>query len=101
MADHASAPSPAGPLLTTYIAAAMRHATYEIFEEDGTFYGEIPSCPGAWANEKTLERCREVLQEVLEEWMILGLRFKDEMPVIDGFDINPKREEEETSTTPP
>lgn len=84
------------PSLTAYIAAAMRHATYELFQEDGTFYGEIPPCPGVWANEKTLERCREVLQEVLEDWIILGLRLGHEMPVIDGIDINVKREAVET-----
>lgn len=79
------------PSLTSYIGAAMRHATYEIMAEDGTFYGEIPPCQGVWANEKTLERCREVLQEVLEDWIIVRLHRGLEAPVIDAIDINPKR----------
>lgn len=29
------------PMLTRYIQAAMRQATYELLK-DGTFYGEIP-----------------------------------------------------------
>ncbi|MDK2846044.1 MAG: hypothetical protein PWR18_646, partial [Synergistales bacterium] len=54
----------------------------------GTFFGEIPSCPGVWANEKTLEVCRDVLREVLEEWLILKLRDGDLLPKIGGIDLN-------------
>jgi predicted RNase H-like HicB family nuclease len=48
---------------------AMAKAEYKQLS-DGTYYGEIAECPGVWANEKTLEKCRKVLQEVLEEWLI-------------------------------
>jgi hypothetical protein len=41
-------------LLTNYIRAAMRRATYEILP-DGTYYGEIPGFQGVYANEQTLE----------------------------------------------
>ncbi|HPU77926.1 MAG TPA: type II toxin-antitoxin system HicB family antitoxin, partial [Thermosynergistes sp.] len=41
-------------MLTAFAEAAMHEATYKMLE-DGTFFGEIPSCPGVWANEKTLE----------------------------------------------
>jgi hypothetical protein len=41
-------------MLTEYIRAAMRRATYEILS-DGTFYGEIPSSQGVYANAETLE----------------------------------------------
>lgn len=58
------------PILTAFTEAALREAVYKILD-DGTFYGEIPLCAGVWANEKTLEKCREVLHEVLEEWLIL------------------------------
>ncbi len=43
---------------------------------------------GFWANEHTLEECREVLQEVLEEWLLLKLRDKDPLPLIGGIDLN-------------
>jgi hypothetical protein len=55
-----------GWMLTSYIRAAMRQARYEIVEDDGSFYGEIPLIPGVWANAKTLEGCREELESVLE-----------------------------------
>src|ERR1039458_8835252 len=40
-------------------APAMRQVRYEIVEDDGSFYGDIPAIPGVWANDKTLEACRE------------------------------------------
>jgi predicted RNase H-like HicB family nuclease len=56
-------------MLTSYIRAAMRQARYEIVEDDGSFYGQIPAIPGVWANAKTLEACREELESVLEGWV--------------------------------
>jgi predicted RNase H-like HicB family nuclease len=40
-------------MLTDYINAAMKHATYEILA-DRTYYGEIPRFQGVYANAKTL-----------------------------------------------
>ena len=74
-------------ILTAFVETAMHEARYEMLE-DGTFFGEIPSCPGVWANEKTLEVCRDVLREVLEEWLILKLRDGDFIPTIGGIDLN-------------
>jgi predicted RNase H-like HicB family nuclease len=76
------------PMLTDYIKAAMRHAQYEILEDDGTFYGHIPECQGAWANEDTLEACREELRSALEDWLLLGIVLGHPIPVIDGIDLN-------------
>ena len=68
-------------MLTRYIEAAMGKAKYELLE-DGSFYGEIPQCPGVYANARTLEACRSELQEVLEGWIILGLRMGHDIPSI-------------------
>lgn len=76
-------------MLTAYIQAAMRHAHYEILEDDGSFYGEIPELQGVWANAPMLEECREELQSTLEDWIILGLRLGHTLPIVDGLDINP------------
>ncbi len=73
-------------MLTDYIRAAMHRATYEILS-DGTFYGEIPNFQGVYANAETLEDCREQLQEVLEGWIVLGLRLGHALPVVDGIDL--------------
>ena len=50
-------------MLMNYIESAMRHAKYEILNDDKTFYGEIPECKGVYANAKNLEDCRQELQE--------------------------------------
>jgi predicted RNase H-like HicB family nuclease len=68
-------------MLTEYIRAAMRRATYEILS-DGTVYGEISGFQGVYANAETLEACREQLQEVLEGWIVLGLRMGHSLPVV-------------------
>ena len=66
-------------MLTRYICEAMRRARFKSLD-DGTCFGEIPGLAGVWANEPTIEICREVLQEVLEEWLILKIRDNDPIP---------------------
>lgn len=78
-------------MLTTYISAAMRRAHYETLPDSSTYYGSIPDCPGVWAEAKTLEACREELQEVLEDWILLGIRMGHDLPEIDGIDLNATR----------
>jgi len=75
-------------MLTPYIQAAMRLANYEILE-DHTYYGEIPGFQGVWANADSLEGCRDELQSVLEDWLILGLRMGHELPVVGGISLAP------------
>jgi len=58
-------------MLSRYLEAAMRHAHYKILPDDEQYYGEIPECNGVYANADTLEECREQLEEVLEEWILL------------------------------
>lgn len=74
-------------MLTEYIRAAMRHARYEILEDDGTFYGEIPTFDGVWANAETLEACRDELEEVLDGWIVLSLSRNLPLPAVDGIAI--------------
>ena len=74
-------------MLSTYIARAMEHATYEI-TEDGRYFGSIPATPGVWSEAVSLEKCREELREVLEEWIVLALKRGEPLPVIDACDLN-------------
>jgi predicted RNase H-like HicB family nuclease len=73
-------------MLTAYIRAAMQRATYEKLG-GGSYYGEIPGLQGVWADAPTLEACRDELQEVLEDWLLLGLRLGHPLPVIEGIDL--------------
>jgi len=73
-------------MLTAYIQTAMQQARYKILE-DGSYFGEIPDFQGVWASEQTLEDCRRVLQEVLEEWLLLKLRDNEEVPQLRGINL--------------
>lgn len=59
-------------MLTEYIRAAMQKAKYEILE-DKSFYGEIPGFSGLYANESSLEECRNELERTLEDWILLSI----------------------------
>ena len=74
-------------MLTKYIQAAMRHAKYEILEDDGSVYGHSPDLPGAWANASNLEDCREELQEVIEDWIVTSIAAHQPLPVMDGINL--------------
>ncbi len=74
-------------MLTAYIEAAMRKASYEILPDGEGYFGKIDGLDGVWANAETLEACRDELLEVLEEWLLLGLKMGHEIPVVDGIDL--------------
>ncbi len=75
-------------MLIEYINAALRKAHYLILAENEGYYGRIDGLKGIWANGETLESCREELREVLEEWIILGLKMGHQIPIIDNIDLN-------------
>lgn len=64
----------------------MRQAHYEM--EEGMFYGEISGFRGVLAQGRTLEECREELESVLEGWILLGVRLGQELPIVNGIDLN-------------
>ena len=74
-------------MLTQYIHAAMRKAAYGILP-DQSYYGEIDGFKGLYANSPTLDGCREQLQEVLEDWIVIGLRLGHKLPIVDGIKLD-------------
>lgn len=74
-------------MLTAYIKAALRRAHYEILPDDGSFYGEIPGFDGVYANAGTLEECRDLLEEVLEEWLLFRVSRNLALPIVDGIEL--------------
>jgi predicted RNase H-like HicB family nuclease len=78
-------------MLVKYIQSALRQAKYEILEDDGTYYGEIPGFQGVYSNAETLEDCRNLLAEVLEEWIFLHLADNTPLPVVDGIKLSVER----------
>jgi len=75
-------------MLASYLDQAMEIAFYEIMQEEGTFWGEIPGLQGLWARHETLEGCRRELREALSDWIALRLRFGLRIPVVADIDLN-------------
>lgn len=75
-------------LVRKYTRAAMKRASPRKLE-DGTWYADIPGFEGVWANEKTLQDCLNVLDEVLLDWILLKIDHEDrDLPVVEGIDLN-------------
>jgi hypothetical protein len=74
-------------MLTEYIDKAMSKAEYDKLE-DGTYCGKIPECLGTIAFGKTLYQCQNELKCVLEGWLLVKIRHADQLPIIEGIDLN-------------
>jgi predicted RNase H-like HicB family nuclease len=74
-------------MLTAYIRAAMSKARYEILPDDGTYYGEIPSFQGVYANAATLEACRDELESTLEDWILFRVSRNLPLPETGGVKL--------------
>jgi hypothetical protein len=48
-----------------------------------------------WANEDTLEACRDELRSALEDWLLLGVYLRHDIPVLDGIDLNVRLDAEQ------
>ncbi len=73
--------------LSAYLDAAMELARYDKLE-DGTFAGEIPKLKGVIAFGSTLRACEAELRSTLEDWLLVGLRLGQRIPVLAGIDLN-------------
>ena len=76
-------------MLSEYIQKALEKAQYKVLEA-GTWFAEIPGFEGVWANATTVEECRHEIMEVLEEWLVLKIRDRDSIPMIEGVGIQIK-----------
>jgi predicted RNase H-like HicB family nuclease len=75
-------------MLASYLDRALEQAVYEIIEDEGTYWGEIPGLQGVWARHSTLIGCQRELREALSDWLALRLRLGLSIPVIAGIDLN-------------
>ena len=74
-------------MLSEYITKKLRTASYKLLK-DGTYFGEIQNVKGVWATADSLEKCRQQLQEVLEDWLLLKVRNRESVP---GFNLKVDR----------
>ena len=56
-----------------YIQAALENAKYEIIDDDKPYYGEVPGLDGVWSSGNALEKCRQNLEEIIDEWVTIRL----------------------------
>jgi len=75
-------------MFAEYIAAALRRAEYKIIESDDPVFVSVPGLNGAWATGKTVEEARAELIEVIEEWLVLGIKLGHTIPAIEDAMIN-------------
>ena len=76
-------------MLIDYIKVSLKKADYKKLE-DGSWYSSIPGFTGVWANGNSVEECRDELQEVLQEWLMLKIRDNDPIPIVNGIDLKIK-----------
>ncbi|MEQ1606519.1 MAG: type II toxin-antitoxin system HicB family antitoxin [Pyrinomonadaceae bacterium] len=50
--------------------------------------GRIPSCKGVVAFATTLRECESELRSTLEDWVLVGLKLGQELPVLANLDLN-------------
>ena len=84
-------------VLSEYLECAMAQAVYDKLE-DGTFSARIPACPGVIAFAPSLKESEEELRSTLEDWILVGLKFRHQLPVLGSIDLNkePAREPVDT-----
>ena len=73
--------------LTDYINCALECAEYDKLE-DGSFAGRIPKCKGVITFAKSLRECEYELRSTLEDWILVGLKLGQRLPVINGISLN-------------
>ena len=66
-------------MLSEFILKKLKDARYKLLK-DGSYFGEIVGLGGVWANANNLEDCRRELQEVLEDWLLLKVRDRENVP---------------------
>ena len=81
---------PPDELLARYIEVAMQDFVYQILDDDGSYFGTVPGFQGAWANADTVDECSRELAEVLEDWIILGIRHGHPIPDLPSTSLMPQ-----------
>jgi predicted RNase H-like HicB family nuclease len=66
-------------MLSEFILKKLKNARYKLLK-DGSYFGEIPGLKGVWTSAGNLEDYRKELQEVLEDWLLLKVRERENIP---------------------
>ena len=66
-------------MLSKYLESKLKKAKFKVLK-DGSYFASIPGLSGVWANAKNKQACKDELQEVLEEWVLLKVRDREAIP---------------------
>ncbi len=69
-------------ILSEYVDRAMTEAMYDKLE-DHSFVGKIPVCKGVIAFGSTLKECQNELRSTLEDWILVGLKLRHRLPIME------------------
>jgi predicted RNase H-like HicB family nuclease len=78
-------------MFSEYIGAALRLAKYETLE-NGSYMATVEGLRGVIATGETIEKCREDLIEVIEEWIAIRLQRGFAIPSLEGHAIGVSQE---------
>ena len=70
-----------GSVLTEYMEASMRAATFEPLDAGEGWYGEVSELDGLWGSGPTEQACRDDLREALESWLLFRLAARLDIPL--------------------
>ncbi len=73
-------------MISSYVDKALERARCELLE-DGSFCATVPGLRGVIATGRTLERCRQELAEVVEEWVLVRVARGVSVPTLAGVRI--------------
>ena len=71
--------------LQQFVENKLSKAHYEFDESVKQWAGSIKGVPGVYAQAENIEKVREELAEILEEWVLFGLRDNQKLK---GFNLN-------------
>lgn len=66
-------------MLSNYIESKLKKTKFKVLK-DKSYFAFIPSVPGVWANAGNKKAAKKELREVLEEWILLKVRDKENIP---------------------
>ncbi len=74
-------------VLSDYVDEALCEATYDRLD-DGSYAGRIPACVGVVAFGLTLRECEDELRSTLEDWILVGLKLGQPLPILNSFALS-------------
>lgn len=65
---------------TEHLNQLLANSVYDKLD-DGTYSGRIPQCIGVISFGTTLHECKDELHSTLEDWILLGIKLDQPLPV--------------------